>query len=344
MSNKAAWLMSPKAHPLTIGDASMPVAGQGEVIIRNHAIAINPVNWAIQALEVFPVSYPFIGGNDAAGEIVEVGPDVDAFKVGDRVLALAEGDGSREHEANAAFQLFFSAKVNRIAKIPNHTSYAEAAVFPLGMATAASALFQKDTHALPLPQVPPVPQTKTILVWGGSSSVGACAIQLLVGAGFEVAATAGAHNLEAMKDIGAKYVFDHKKQGVAEDIINDLGGTDFIGVFCAILEAEIIRLCGYIANKLGGNKFVSTVLPPTVLRQDGMPAGVETCNVWGTTLFENEVGPQVWGNWIYTALANGSLKPAPPPLVVGKGLESIQKACGRWRAGVSYQKVVVELD
>ncbi|KAF3901978.1 Zeta-crystallin [Orbilia brochopaga] len=256
----------------------MPVAGPGEVIIRNHAIAINPVNWAIQAMEVFPVSYPFIGGNDAAGEIVEVGSSVDGFEVGDRVLALAEGDGSQEHKSNAAFQLFFSAKVCRIAKVPSQTSYAEAAVFPLTMATAASALFQKDTHALPLPQVDPVPQHKVILVWGGSSSVGACAIQLLVAAGFEVATTASDHNLTAMKEIGAKYVFDQKKENVAEDIVQQLGGKESAGVFCAILQADVIKLCGHIADRLGGNEFVSTVLPPTMPKQDGMPPGVETCN------------------------------------------------------------------
>lgn len=63
----------------------------------------------------------------------------------------------------------------------------------------------------------------------------------------------------------------------------------------------------------------------------------------GLGLLQNEVGQAVWGKWIPAALANGSLKCAPPPLVFGRGLEAIQGACDRWREGVSGQKVVVEL-
>jgi hypothetical protein len=63
----------------------------------------------------------------------------------------------------------------------------------------------------------------------------------------------------------------------------------------------------------------------------------------GLGILQNEVGLVVWGKWILAALANGSLKCAPPPLVVGRGLEAIQGACDRWREGVSRQKVVVEL-
>jgi hypothetical protein len=66
-------------------------------------------------------------------------------------------------------------------------------------------------------------------------------------------------------------------------------------------------------------------------------------SVWAGSLFQNEVGPAVWGRWIPAALADGSLKCAPPPLIFGKGLEAIQGACDRWREGVSCQKVVVEL-
>ena len=63
----------------------------------------------------------------------------------------------------------------------------------------------------------------------------------------------------------------------------------------------------------------------------------------GSAFLHNEVGPAVWGKWIYGALANGSLKCAPPPLVIGQGLEAIQSAKDRWRQGVSFQKVVVEM-
>jgi NADPH:quinone reductase-like Zn-dependent oxidoreductase len=146
------------------------------------------------------------------------------------------------------------------------------------ISTAASALFQTDTLALPHPQVNPKPTGKVVLVWGGSSSVGACAIQLVVGAGFDVATTASSHNLEYCKTLGAKYVFDHAKDNVVEDITSALKGVDFGGAFCAIINSDVIKQCAQIASELGGNKFVSTVRPTTMPLQDGLPSDVKTSN------------------------------------------------------------------
>lgn len=60
-------------------------------------------------------------------------------------------------------------------------------------------------------------------------------------------------------------------------------------------------------------------------------------------MYTNEVGPAVWADWLPKALANGTLKCKPDPLVVGKGLEKIQEACDRGMKGVSAAKLVVEL-
>ena len=48
MSNKAAWITASKANPLEIDDAPLPKAGADEVVIKNHAAAVNPVDWKIQ--------------------------------------------------------------------------------------------------------------------------------------------------------------------------------------------------------------------------------------------------------------------------------------------------------
>jgi hypothetical protein len=44
MSNQAAWLMEAKANPLVVKEAPMPKAGKGEVVVKNHAVAVNPVD------------------------------------------------------------------------------------------------------------------------------------------------------------------------------------------------------------------------------------------------------------------------------------------------------------
>lgn len=65
----------------------MPKAGPDQVVIRNKAIAINPVDWKIQDYGAFVQKWPMILGTDVAGDIVEVGENVKNLKKGDRVAA-----------------------------------------------------------------------------------------------------------------------------------------------------------------------------------------------------------------------------------------------------------------
>ena len=85
-SNQAAWLDG-KESPLRVGEAEMPKAAPDRVVIRNKAIAINPVDWKIQDYGVFLQKWPNILGTDIAGDIVEVGENVKNVKKGDRVAA-----------------------------------------------------------------------------------------------------------------------------------------------------------------------------------------------------------------------------------------------------------------
>ena len=85
-SNKAAWITEAKANPLKVDHASQPIPGPDEVVIKNSALAINPVDWKIQDYGMFIQNYPNILGTDVAGEVHEVGSDVKNFKKGDKVL------------------------------------------------------------------------------------------------------------------------------------------------------------------------------------------------------------------------------------------------------------------
>lgn len=73
--------------PPQVADAEYPTPGADEVIIKNHSIAINPVDWKIQDYGIFIQNWPAILGTDMAGEVVEVGSNVQKFKKGDRVIA-----------------------------------------------------------------------------------------------------------------------------------------------------------------------------------------------------------------------------------------------------------------
>lgn len=83
--NKAAYLDEPGAS-LLVRDAPLHKAGPGEIVIRNAAIAINPVDWHMQDIGLFIQHWPAVIGCDVAGEVYEIGPEVEVFKVGDRVI------------------------------------------------------------------------------------------------------------------------------------------------------------------------------------------------------------------------------------------------------------------
>jgi NADPH:quinone reductase-like Zn-dependent oxidoreductase len=86
MANQAAWIKEKQGKPLVVDKADMYTPGSGEVLIKVHAVSINPVDWVIQDAAIFPMPYPNVLGTDVAGEIIEVGPDVTSFKKGDRVI------------------------------------------------------------------------------------------------------------------------------------------------------------------------------------------------------------------------------------------------------------------
>jgi threonine dehydrogenase-like Zn-dependent dehydrogenase len=92
-SNTAAWFPAKYAR-LEVGPAPSTAPATHEIVVRNHAIAINPVDWAIPRLGGVGFGWiepPTVLGSDVAGEVVEVGAEVSRFKVGDRVFGQALG-------------------------------------------------------------------------------------------------------------------------------------------------------------------------------------------------------------------------------------------------------------
>lgn len=83
--NRAAWLDAPSTT-LRVGDAPMPTPSSGEIVIKNAAVAINPLDCHMQDHGVFVQQWPTIFGCDVAGEVHDVGPEVTRFKNGDRVI------------------------------------------------------------------------------------------------------------------------------------------------------------------------------------------------------------------------------------------------------------------
>lgn len=229
-----------------------------------------------------------------------------------------------------------------VSKIPSDLSYTAAAVLPLAISTASACLFKKETLALPLPtsaDANPPSTGKSVLVWGGSSSVGTAAIQLAVSAGVKVVSVASSHNLEKLKSLGAAAAFDYKSPTVADDIIESLQGTDFAGVCDCIGTPDAATAWAPVFKKLGGR--YGSVLPAN----QSYPEGIEGATVFGPSVaFDDRfIGDAIWAKWVPEALEKGTLKAVPEPVVIKGGLESVQKGFDAQKKGVSFGKIVVEL-
>ncbi|MCJ1226593.1 hypothetical protein MMC12_003246 [Toensbergia leucococca] len=344
-SNVAAWLTA-KATPLEIKSAPYTSPGENEIVIKNGAVAINPVDWFIQDLGdgLFAwITYPAILGSDAAGEVVEIGNAVSRFKIGDRVLG--HGVGLSNGASSGAFQAYTVLLTHMASPIPITLSYESAAVLPLGLSTAACGLFQKDYLALQYPSVSPKPTGKALLVWAGSTSVGSNGIQLAVAAGYEVITTASPKNFEYVKKLGASQVFDYNSETVVNDLIEAFKGKIIAGALAigSVLATgngtAAAEACLEIVDKSKGKKFVSMALQVP----EKLPSGVSAKFIFGSDLKDNEVSKAIYEDFLPKALAEGKYIAAPDPHVVGKGLEYIQAGFDLQKKGMSAKKVVVSL-
>ena len=351
-SNTAAWLPSAKAT-LEVKSSPYNSPSPNEILLKTHAVAINPVDWAVQAMGpiLFPhLSYPLVCGSDVAGEVVEVGSQVTRFKLGDRVVGHAMFMPEDSSSASGGFQTYTTLLVKMASPIPASLSYEAASVIPLGLSTAACALYQKDFLALPHPSLNPTPTNQTILVWGGSTSVGCNAIQLARSSGYNVITTSSPKNFAYMKRLGASHAFDYNDATAAiADILavlegskEALAGAVAIGnVGSADRGATAANACVEIVEKatLCSKRFVAMTLhlPET------LPTGVSAKFVMGSSLKDDEVGEAVYVEFLPRALEEGKFVAAPEPQVVGEGLECVQEAYEVQKKGVSAKKVVVTL-
>lgn len=236
-TNRAAWLRKVNER-LDIAPAEIGKPGRGEVLLKNHAVAMNPVDWLMQDGLFPPGSLPRVLGNDLAGEIVEVGDDVGNYKKGQRVLAHATALASERAE-RGPFQEFTVVPTTGIAIIPETMRYEDACVLPLAISTAAMGLFHGNHLALPGPKHKVEECGKALLVWGGSSSVGSAAIQLAVAAGLKVITTTSKRNFDMCKDLGASEVFDRTSPGIVGDLTAALQKYALAGAFDGTLHTQV---------------------------------------------------------------------------------------------------------
>jgi len=193
---------------LRFEDAPRPQPGNGEVLVRIHAAAVNPVDWKVRAgrlKERIQYPLPLIPGWDFSGVVEATGPGVTRLKKGDEVYARP--DIAR----NGAYAEYIVAKESEVALKPKSVDHVQAAAIPLAALTAWQALF--DTAGLSAGQ--------KVLIHGAAGGVGSFAVQLAKWKGAHVIGTASGRNQSFLRDLGVDEPIDYEKTRF-EDVVHDV--------------------------------------------------------------------------------------------------------------------------
>ena len=199
---------------LRLEEVPTPQPGPGEVLVRMHAIGVNPVETYIRAGKYARLpALPYTPGNDGAGVVEQIGDSVTRFKPGDPVYTAGSISGT--------YAEFALCKTEQVHQLPANASFAQGAAMGTPYATAYRGLFQR-ADAKP---------GETVLVHGASGGVGTAAVQLARACGLRVFGTAGSdQGRKLAREQGAHEVFDHRAPDQFEQIMKatDGRGVDVI--------------------------------------------------------------------------------------------------------------------
>ena len=215
---------------LSVDEIDRPEAGPGQVLIRNRALGVNPVDWKLRsgyAKERFPLTMPCILGGDIAGVVEELGEGVTGFAVGERVYSLLGIIG--------AYAEYTAVDARWIAHSPRLVDDVQAASIPLAALTAWQGLFE---HAN-------LVSGQSVLIHGAAGGVGGFAVQFARAKGARVIATASARNADYVLGLGAQEVFDYRTDGAAGqptgvDLALDLVGDEVDHLLAALKPGAVL--------------------------------------------------------------------------------------------------------
>jgi len=222
-------------------EAPRPEAGSGEVLIRVHAAAVNPVDWKVRAgfaRDRLRYKMPFIPGWDLSGVVEGVGSGASRLKAGDDVYSRPDiaRDGS--------YAEYIVVKESEVARQPKTIDHVHAAAVPLAALTAWQALF--DAAQLSSGQ--------TVLIHGAAGGVGSFAVQFAKMKGARVIATASKRNHDYLRSLGAEETIDYNTTKF-EDVVRNVDAVlDTITGETADRSYPVIK---------PGGVYVSILMPPS---------------------------------------------------------------------------------
>jgi NADPH:quinone reductase len=182
---------------IKVGELPRPVPGPGQVLLRVHAVALNPIDLYIRSgLVPMPLSFPYIIGCDVAGSVEETGAGCNRFQKGDRVWGSNQGLLGRQGVAA------------EYAAVDESWLYPTPALLP-DTDAAAVALVGITAH-LGLFQFGQLKAGEVVYVPGGTGGVGSMVVQMAKAAGARIATAAGSpERLDFCRRLGADLAINY---------------------------------------------------------------------------------------------------------------------------------------
>ncbi|OGM46253.1 alcohol dehydrogenase [Aspergillus bombycis] len=321
----------------------IPSPDPGQVLVKVSHVAQNPTD--VQSFDSNTFGDGTVLGCDFVGEVVQIGAGVTRLTKGDIVAALIWGG---ETKGLGAYSEYCLADQRIAFKVPRTLSREDASTVPLAAATAWLALFSPDCLSLDRAKA----QGTSVLVWGGSTSVGLYSIQIASLYGFDVITTCSPHNAELVRSYGAKYVFDYKDEKVAEEIRK--AAPKIYHVFDTVGDRGSSLTASQVFG--GHQSNICTVRPGKANTEDvSEKVHITDVLVWTAFLKEHRYGKFHWpasekdhelaselfeklGPW----LEEGTIKPNVTKVL--PGLDAVSDGFQRYRDGkISAYKIVYQI-
>ena len=241
---------------LQLKEVEKPVPKDNEVLIKIYATTVNRTDSAtIRAKPFFARLLTGIfkpkkqtPGTEFAGNIEEIGKNVNSLKIGDRVFGF-DDQGSGSHA-----QYITISEDKGLATIPEHITYEQAAASTEGAHYAYN--FIKKVN---------LKTGQKVLVNGATGAIGSAAVQLLKYFDVYVTAVCNTKNMELVKSLGADKVIDYTKEDFTKDeekyncVFDTVGKSSFAKCKPLLLSGGV-----YISSDLGymaQNAFLPLITP-----------------------------------------------------------------------------------
>jgi NADPH:quinone reductase-like Zn-dependent oxidoreductase len=193
-------------------DAPRPEPAAGEVLVRVHAVGINPVDWKTREGGMsgrYHDPFPLIMGWDISGVVEAVGANVSRFNVGDEVFGMVNFPS-----IGSAYAEYVASPETHLAHKPVTIDHIQAASVPLAALTVWQALYEAAS----------LQPGQRLLILGASGGVGHLAVQIAKANGAYVIGAASTDNLDFVREMGADEVLDY----TADDFETQLEPVDMV--------------------------------------------------------------------------------------------------------------------